>query len=206
MKSTGSFSKPFFTAGLSIALALAVLGSLRPSYQLDLPNLIFFPASVLLPFAEKSTSAARIVTAVFQVMLNGVIYGLIGVLLDKVIPIVTASKGRRIPLAPISDLPIWRRLIIISSLGLYAIALPMSIGTELAIYKEAPDHRDEAKGRTNLVHVNHGFTRYVTIEEKQHFEFWQDLLFRYAGPFFVATFFIWITAPLPPSSRSIDVR
>lgn len=80
-----------------------------------------------------------------------------------------------------SDLPLWRKM----SIGL-ALCLFFSVGFKLfneesEIYASAPDVPRTATRQIYPVHVNHGYTRYVTPETAQNLATW-----RAAGPAVIA--------------------
>ena len=96
----------------------------------------------------------------------------------------------------ISDLPIWRKMVIAPAFCFSLLIGGMAFYEHLAIYEWAPDHSVPATGQIYLVYVNHGFVRYVTLQEKKSFLFWAgDRTASCAGAAFVGAFFLWVTSP-----------
>jgi len=93
----------------------------------------------------------------------------------------------------ISDVPLWRKIVIIFALGFSLLIGAAMFDKELTIYGSAPDHPIPATGQIYEVNVMHGYIRYVTLEEKE-----SPLLGKagsWAGAAFVAGFLLWITCP-----------
>jgi hypothetical protein len=92
----------------------------------------------------------------------------------------------------ISDIPLWRKVLIICALAFFVFIGAAMVDKELTIYGSAPDHPVPATGQIYEVDVMHGYIRYVTLEEKE-----SPLLGKagsWAGAAFVAAFFLWITS------------
>jgi|SRR5579864_803519 len=92
-----------------------------------------------------------------------------------------------------SDLPIWRKILIVCALAFFVLISFAMVDKEMTIYGSAPDHPVPVKGEVYQVDVMHGYIRYVTLKEKE-----SPLLGRagsWAGAAFVVVFFLWITSP-----------
>jgi hypothetical protein len=99
--------------------------------------------------------------------------------------------------APFSDLPLWRRAVFVSGLGIFLLTLVMNLGGDSQISEFRPTDPVAATGQTHRVVVNHGSVRYVTQEEEESLDFWRDGITEWAGPSFMAAFFVWVTFRKP---------
>jgi hypothetical protein len=95
----------------------------------------------------------------------------------------------------ISDLPIWRKILVACALAFFLFVFAVGIEKHLTIYGSAPDHPVSATGQVYAVDVMHGYTRYVTLPEKESFLLWAGRAGSWAGAAFVVAFFLWITSP-----------
>jgi hypothetical protein len=95
----------------------------------------------------------------------------------------------------ISDLPIWRKMLIVPAFCLGLLTTATAVYKDVTIYEWAPDHPLPATGQTYLVSVMHGYVRYVTLEAMQSFSLWEGREASWAGPAFVGAFFLWVTSP-----------
>jgi hypothetical protein len=99
--------------------------------------------------------------------------------------------------APISDLPLWRRAVFISGLGIFLLTFVINLGAEFQIFEFRPADPVAATGQTHRVVVNHGYVRYVTQREEESLVFWRDGVTEWADPSFLAAFFVWISFRKP---------
>lgn len=90
-------------------------------------------------------------------------------------------------------LPTWRRVVIVSCIGLAVLTGALSFSRDMDIYSGAPDHPVATTGQTFLVLVNHGSARYVTQKQKDSLEFWDANAGLLAGAPVLLAFFLWIT-------------
>jgi hypothetical protein len=95
---------------------------------------------------------------------------------------------------PISDLSIWRKVLIASALAFFMFVFAVGIDKHLTIYGAAPDHPVPATGQVYAVDVMHGYVRFVTLPEKESFLWWAGKAGSWAGAAFVGAFFLWITS------------
>lgn len=201
----GRFSKPFFIVGLCSACVLMVLpllfDSLRNSMAFGLVNLVLFPTSVFSWFSENAAPGVRALCSLLAVFLNAAVFGLLGALLDQVLRSVP-SGGRPVPMVPLVDLPVWRRVIIISAFVIIPLALAANLGSDFTIGEFRPIRPNPATGEVYLVYVKPGGARYITLEEKGSLEFWRNLTFELTGPLFMTAFFLWITVR-PPKTNTV---
>jgi hypothetical protein len=92
----------------------------------------------------------------------------------------------------ISDVPLWRKLLIVCLMAFFVFVGAASLDKEFTIYGSAPDHPVPATGQIYEVNVMHGNIRYVTLEEKE-----SPFLGRagtWAGAAFVSAILLWITS------------
>jgi hypothetical protein len=208
MESIGRFSRPFFLIGLSVALALTELpflfSSLRSSALLDLLNLIFFPPSLLLSFTEKAPSTMVQIAIIFSlIVLNGVGYSLVGLMLDRLVPIFAANNSHQVSLVAISDLPLWKRILVVVALCYTVLAATGALNEDLAIWATAPDHPIVSTGQMYRVYVNHGHIRYLTAAAKDKFDLWSLAGGPWAGAAFLGGFFLYFTSGKNINSRRV---
>jgi hypothetical protein len=208
LRLTVSYSKIFFLIGVAGALILTMLPilfeSLRTSDKLDLFDLILFPPSLLLSITEMASSTvghAVITTAL--VVLNGLTYGLVGLALDRVIPVLVANDFRQIPTTHLSDLPVWRAVLIIVALGFFLFVSARAVDEDLTTFAKAPDHPIPAAGQVYPVSVEHGYTRYLTASEKASFEVWDGVAVTWGGAAFLCACFLYVTSLKKTDSRHV---
>ena len=83
-------------------------------------------------------------------------------------------------MSDLSDLPLWRRAVIVFAMVLFFIG-STPFDKELTIYTSAPSHPNAATRQIYPVHVNHGYLRYVTSDEAESLAKW-----RTGGPALIA--------------------
>ncbi len=94
---------------------------------------------------------------------------------------------------PMSDLPLWRKVVMACALG-FAVLMPFaSLHKELTIYGAAPDHPVPETGQIYEVFVNKGSIRYVTLAEKES-PFLDGDDGSWAVVAFMTAYFLWITS------------
>ncbi len=105
------------------------------------------------------------------------------------------------PLPPISKLPLWRKVLIFCGIGFFVFVGVNLTYLDLTIYGWAPDHAVPATGQVYPVSVNHGYLRYVTLQQFQNFDL-ARIAITWGGAAFVVAFFLMVTShTLPPKSR-----
>ena len=102
----------------------------------------------------------------------------------------------------ISDLPLWRKIILAVALAFFLLIGAVGIDKHLTIYGSAPNHPVPSTGQVYAVDVMHGYIRYVTASEKDSFDLWAGRAGSWAGAAFVGAFFLWITYRKKTTSRS----
>jgi hypothetical protein len=204
--STTRYSKIFFLIGVATALTLTVLPflfhSLRTSNILDLFNLILFPPSLILSFAEKASSTIgyALITATLLI-LNGFAYGLVGLVLERIIPILVGNQFHQIRPTHLSDLPGWKAILIVASFSIFLFMFARAVDEDLTTFAKAPDHAVTTTGQVYPVYVEHGAIRYLTAPEKATFDVWHGLAPTWGGAAFLCACFLYIT-----SVKKIDNR
>jgi hypothetical protein len=199
MRSTAKFTRAFFLFGIVAAAALRALPLLFSSLQTSnifwLLNLILFPPSLFFSFTEKSPSTlANAVMTLSLLMLNGVVCGLVGVVLDWVVPMFLAVNRRQLQAPRLSDLPAWRKALIYAAFGCFVFMAARAVDTDLTTYAKAPDHPVPATGQVLLVTVEHGAIRYLTASEKASFDVWYGLAPTWGGAAFLCAVFLYVTS------------
>lgn len=81
----------------------------------------------------------------------------------------------------LSDLPMWRKVLIALAVGLFFWIGYSSFSKEAAIYASAPTAPMTATRQVSPVHVNHGYVRYVTPETAETLAFWRQAMVPSAG-------------------------
>lgn len=94
--------------------------------------------------------------------------------------------------SPFGILPTWRKVAIVSGIGLAVLTGALSFNRDMNIYSGAPDHPVAATAQTLLVLVNHGSARYVTQTQKDSLEFWDSNAGLLAGAPMLLALFLWI--------------
>jgi hypothetical protein len=94
---------------------------------------------------------------------------------------------------PISELPLWRKVLFLCALGFFVFVWAAGIYLHLTICGGAPDHAVPSTGQVYAVHVIHGYLRYVTLQQLQRFNLWAGIAVTWAGAAFVGAFFLWVT-------------
>jgi hypothetical protein len=179
--------------------------SLRTSDKLDLLKLILFPASLLLSFTEMAPSTlGHAVITIAMLMLNGLTYGLVGLALDKVIPIFVANDFHQVRPIYFSDLPIWKRLLISAALGFFVFTTARAVDEDLTIFAKAPNHAIPTTGQVFPVNVEHGSIRYLTASEKASFDVWIGLAPTWGGAAFLCACFLYITSVKRTDRRHVS--
>ena len=85
------------------------------------------------------------------------------------------------------DAPNWIKFVLtVFLIAFFCMGFP-SFSMEMTIYGNAPHEPDLATGRTHLVKVMHGSSRYVTALEESKFIFWDEI-----GPLSVIPLFLCI--------------
>jgi hypothetical protein len=203
-----SYSKTLFLIGVATALILTILPilfePLRTSDKLDLFNLILFPPSLLLSITETASSTVgHAVITVALVVLNGFTYGLVGLALDRVIPVLVANDFHQIPPTRLSDLPIWKAVLIVVALGFFLFVSARAVDEDLTTFAKAPDHPVPAAGQVYPVSVEHGYTRYLTASEKASFDVWDGVAVTWGGAAFLCACFLYITSVKKTDNRHV---
>lgn len=103
---------------------------------------------------------------------------------------------------PLSDFPIWRRVLFFAALGFSVLLAVVGADKHLTIYGTAPDHPVPEKGQIYSVDVMHGYVRYVTASEKESFDLWAGRSGSWAGAAVTGAFCLWITSQRK-KSRSV---
>jgi hypothetical protein len=95
--------------------------------------------------------------------------------------------------SPLSDLPIWRRVLFFAAIGFSVLLAAVGVDKHLTIYGTAPDHPVPEKEQIYSVDVMHGYIRYVTASEKESFDLWAGRSGSWAGAAMTGAFLIWVT-------------
>jgi hypothetical protein len=74
-------------------------------------------------------------------------------------------------LRDLADLPLWRKLLIVSIIGLWLFLGIRHLSKEADIYVSAPHAPVIETKQVYPVHVNHGYLRYVTKREAENWGF-----------------------------------
>src|SRR5258708_3937001 len=91
----------------------------------------------------------------------------------SVLTVSTMSLREMIEHPPnISDLPIWRKILLACSLAFFVFVFVAGIDKHLTIYGSAPDHPVAETGQIFSVSVMHGYIRYVTLRERESYLLW----------------------------------
>jgi hypothetical protein len=90
----------------------------------------------------------------------------------------------------ISDLPIWRKILLACSLAFFVFVFVAGIDKHLTIYGSAPDHPVAETGQIYSVSVMHGYIRYVTLRERESYLLWAGSAGSWAGAAFVLAFLL----------------
>jgi hypothetical protein len=85
-----------------------------------------------------------------------------------------------------SDLPIWRKVVLICCLGPFLYLGYMDAYEHFKIYTSAPDVPTPTTGQIYPVHVMHRSLKYVTLKEREEVLFWRDKANLAGIPFLVA--------------------
>jgi len=141
------------------------------------------------------------VITISLVMLNGFAYGLVGLALDRVIPILLANDFHQIRPTHSLDLPPWKAVLILAALGFFFFVLARAVDEDLTTFAKAPDHAIPATGQMYPVYVEHGNIRYLTASEKATFDVWDGVAVTWAGAAFLCACFLYLT-----SVKKIDNR
>ena len=208
MRSTARYSKIFFLVGVAVALILTVLpflfDSLHNSDKLDLLNLILFPPSLLLSFAERAPSMmGHAVVTISLLILNGFAYGFVGLILDRVIPIFLTDSSHLVRPTQFSDLPVWKAILIVVAMGFCLFTFARGVDKDLTTFAKAPDHAVPSAGQVYPVYVEHGNIRYLTASEKASFDVWDGLAPTWGGAAFLCACFLYIISVKRIDSRRV---
>jgi hypothetical protein len=102
-------------------------------------------------------------------------------------------------------LPLWRRLVLICGLGFFVLVGAMIVDKQFDIYGGDPDHPVVATGHIYPVHVNHGYLRYATKEERDSLIFWENKMGAWIGLPALGSVFLWLLyRPKRPSPASLS--
>jgi hypothetical protein len=96
--------------------------------------------------------------------------------------------------APYSALAAWRKVLIVCCITASVLAAALLADFEFDLYSSAPDHPVAESGHVYRINVNHGFTRYVTIQDKTRLDSYQSNSRNVCGLAMLAAFFLWITS------------
>ena len=107
---------------------------------------------------------------------------------------------------PFSALARWRKVLIVSCILASLCAAAMLVNVELNMYPSAPDHRVTKTGEVYAVNINHGFIRYVTLQDKTRLEFWESNARNIGGLAMLAVVFLWLTSKGPVSPKKPGSR
>jgi hypothetical protein len=94
---------------------------------------------------------------------------------------------------PFSAVSAWRKVLIVCCIAASVLAGAMLADFELDLYSSAPDHPVAESGDVYRINLNHGFTRYVTLQDKTRLESYQSNSRNVCGLAMLAAFFLWIT-------------
>ena len=75
----------------------------------------------------------------------------------------------------LSDLQLWRKLLLATCIVLWLFLGIKLFNQEADIYVSAPKSPVEPTGQLYAVHVNHGAVRYVTTKEFESLAFWRHV-------------------------------
>lgn len=107
---------------------------------------------------------------------------------------------------PFSALARWRKVLIVSCILAFLCAAAMLVNVELNVYPSAPDHPVPETGEVYGVNMNHGFIRYVTLQDKTHLEFWESSARNICGLAMLAAVCLWLTFKGPVSPKQPGPR
>jgi hypothetical protein len=88
----------------------------------------------------------------------------------------------------------------------FVFGAAMLINVELDMYPAAPDHPLTATGEIYPINVNHGFIRYVTLQNKTRLDVWESRVALLCGPAMLAIFLLWVTFRDPSSRKEPGPR
>jgi hypothetical protein len=95
--------------------------------------------------------------------------------------------------APFNTLPRWRKILIFCCITSFVFGAAMLANVELDMYPSAPDHPLAATGEIYPININHGFIKYVTLQDKMRLDLWEFRAGLLCGPAMLAIFFLWVT-------------
>ena len=73
------------------------------------------------------------------------------------------------------DLPVWRKVLIVSLFAMFFVEGYQPFGKEIDIYTTAPSKPVPETRQEVPVHVNHGYLRYVTEKAAEDYRWWNDM-------------------------------
>lgn len=106
----------------------------------------------------------------------------------------------------VSDLPLWRKILILSALGFLLFVFARGVDEHFTIYGSSPDHPVPSAGQVYEVDVMHGNIRYVTLQTKESFDLWAGTAVTWAGAAFIGAFLLWIASPRKSARKSSRVQ
>jgi hypothetical protein len=108
--------------------------------------------------------------------------------------------GKDLP--AISDMPVWRRIVLYLTLGFFLLVTVLLIGDDSTIYESAPDHPVPTAGQMYAVKVMHGHVRYVTASERDsNLAISDGRIVSWAGAAMLVAFFVLVTSRKKTSNR-----
>jgi hypothetical protein len=106
------------------------------------------------------------------------------------------GKGTKLQTGRIyfSELAIWRKILLICSLGVSCYIGSMATFEEVIVYSSAPKAPINKTNQIYPVHVMHGSVRYVGVEQRDRFFFWKNRAATLIGVPFLISALVLITS------------
>jgi hypothetical protein len=108
--------------------------------------------------------------------------------------------------APFNTLPLWRKTLIVCCIASFMFGAAMLANVELDTYPSAPNRPVAETGQIYPINVNHGFIKYVTLQDKIRLELWESRAGLLCGPAMLAMFLLWVTFDNPSRRGPSEAR
>jgi hypothetical protein len=108
--------------------------------------------------------------------------------------------------APFNTLPVWRKALIFCCIASFVFGAAMLANAELDMYPSAPNHPIATTGEIYPININHGFIRYVTLQNKARLDLWESRAGLLCGPAVLAMLLVWVTFSDPLRRRPPEPR
>lgn len=87
-----------------------------------------------------------------------------------------------------ADLPLWRKLLVVSFFGLFFVVGYHLFSMDTDIYTTAPSSPVPETKQIVPIHVNHGYLRYVTDKEAEDYKYWYAMTPAFLGAIILGMF------------------